>query len=227
MAENHRNHENDELGRLDASDAKDRKILLTVLLINLTQSAAGIALGIWAGSTALMGAGLDNLADASVYAVSLYAVGRAATVKVGAARLSGFLLIGLAALLLLEVLRRFAGGEEPVGPAMMAMAALNAALNLVCLRLLRRHRGEDVNFKASAIFTSNDSIVNGAIVLSGGAGDGVRVEHPGSGAGRHRGRNRSEWGREILREASETARRKAGIKACFRPVHPEVYLCKR
>ena len=45
MAENHRNHENDELGRLDASDAKDRKILLTVLLINLTQSAAGIALG--------------------------------------------------------------------------------------------------------------------------------------------------------------------------------------
>lgn len=141
MAENHRNHENDELGRLDASDAKDRKILLTVLLINLTQSAAGIALGIWAGSTALMGAGLDNLADASVYAVSLYAVGRAATVKVGAARLSGFLLIGLAALLLLEVLRRFAGGEEPVGPAMMAMAALNAALNLVCLRLLRRHRG--------------------------------------------------------------------------------------
>ena len=44
MAENHRNHENDELGRLDASDAKDRKILLTVLLINLTQSAAGIAL---------------------------------------------------------------------------------------------------------------------------------------------------------------------------------------
>ena len=50
---------------------------------------------------------------------------------------------------------------------MMAMAALNAALNFVCLRLLKRHRGEDVNFKASAIFTSNDSIVNLAIVLSG------------------------------------------------------------
>ena len=44
MAENHRNHENDELGRLDASDAKDRKILLTVLLINLTQSM-GLELG--------------------------------------------------------------------------------------------------------------------------------------------------------------------------------------
>jgi Co/Zn/Cd efflux system component len=50
---------------------------------------------------------------------------------------------------------------------MMVMAAINAALNLVCLRLLKRHKGDDVNFKASAIFTSNDSIVNLAIVLSG------------------------------------------------------------
>ena len=36
------------------------------MLINLGQSAAGIGLGMWAASTALMGAGLDNLADASV-----------------------------------------------------------------------------------------------------------------------------------------------------------------
>ncbi|VTM09990.1 Co/Zn/Cd efflux system protein [Pseudomonas aeruginosa] len=194
MAENHRNHENDELGRLDASDAKDRKILLTVLLINLTQSAAGIALGIWAGSTALMGAGLDNLADASVYAVSLYAVGRAATVKVGAARLSGFLLIGLAALLLLEVLRRFAGrgracrpshdghgraerGFEPsvpqtTAPPSRGRCELQGVSDLYQQRLHRQWC---------------DCAVRGA-------GDGVRVEHPGSGAGRHRGRNRSEWG---------------------------------
>ena len=67
--------DDDELGGLDASNATDRKILLTVLLINLGQSAAGIGFGVWASSTALMGAGLDNLADASVYAVSLYAVG--------------------------------------------------------------------------------------------------------------------------------------------------------
>eukprot|EP01034_Spumella_vulgaris_P006882 gene6882-8775_t len=87
--------DDDEFG-LDASNAADRKILRTVRLINLGQAAASIGLGGWAASTALMGAGLDNLADASVYAVSMYAVGRAALVKVRAARLSGFLLIGLA-----------------------------------------------------------------------------------------------------------------------------------
>ena len=50
---------------------------------------------------------------------------------------------------------------------MMAMAAANALLNIYCIRLLKQHRGQDINFKASAIFTNNDSIVNGAIVLSG------------------------------------------------------------
>ncbi|WP_137917515.1 cation transporter [Hydrogenophaga sp. 2FB] len=194
----------DDISGLDSSNEADRKILQSVLLINLSQSAAGIGLGIWAASTALIGAGLDNLGDASVYAVSLYAVGRAAMVKVRAAQLSGCLLIGLAALLLLEALRRFAGGEEPVGPAMMAMAALNAALNLVCLRLLRRHRGEDVNFKASAIFTSNDSIVNGAIVLSGALVMAFGTNIPDLVLGIVVAAIAARGGREILRAASET-----------------------
>ena len=115
-----------------------------------------------------------------------------ATIKVGAARLSGWLLIGLAVMLFVEVLRRFFGGEAPVGPAMMAMAAVNAALNIICLRLLKRHRGDDVNFKASATFTSNDSIVNLDHAVWG-AGDVVRVEPAGPDP-RSNGRgHRRQW----------------------------------
>ena len=195
--------EHGELGGRDVNNEADRKILRTVLLINLAQSAAGIGLGMWAASTALMGSGLDNLADASVYAVSLYAVGRAAMVKVGAARLSGFLLIGLAVLLMVEVLRRFAGDEEPVGPAMMVIAAANAALNLVCLRLLRGHQGDDVNFKASAIFTNNDSLVNGAIVLSGALVMWLGSNIPDLILGIVVAAIAANGGREILKEASK------------------------
>lgn len=157
----------DDEPSLDASQKKDRGILWKVLLINLGQCLAGIIGGMWASSTAVIGAGLDNLGDAAVYAVSLYAVGRSMTIKKRAAKLSGCLLIGFAGLLLVEVVRRFFGGEAPLGPAMMAMAAGNAFLNVYCIRLLKQHRGQDINFKASAIFTNNDSIVNGAIVLSG------------------------------------------------------------
>lgn len=157
----------DDDQHLDARQAQDRRILSRVLLINLAQCVVGLAAGAWAASTAVVGAALDNLADASVYAVSLYAVGRAAAIKVRAARLSGWLLIGLAVMLFVEVLRRFFGGEAPLGPVMIAIAAINVVLNLFCLRLLQRHRGGDVNFKASAVFTSNDSLVNGSIVLAG------------------------------------------------------------
>ncbi len=150
-----------------SSNAQDRRLLWYVLLINLAQSARGMGVGVWVSSAALIGAALDNLADASVYAVGIYAVGRSVRAKVVAARLSGWLLIGLSILLVGEVIRRFMGSEAPIGPAMMAMAAVNAAINVFCLRLLKRHKGEDVNFKASAIFTSNDSIVNMAILVSG------------------------------------------------------------
>jgi len=152
---------------LDAANERDRSILWKVLLINLGQCLAGVVGGTWASSTALIGAGLDNLGDAAVYGVSLYAVGRSDAIKTRAAQLSGWLLIGFACLLLIEVVRRFLGGEAPLGPAMMGMAAANAFLNIYCIRLLKQHRGQDINFKASAIFTNNDSIVNGAIVLSG------------------------------------------------------------
>ena len=161
--------DDDEFAAMDlaSSNAQDRRILLYVLLINLAQSALGMGVGVWASSAALIGAALDNLADASVYAVGIYAVGRSVRAKVVAARLSGWLLIGLSVLLVAEVIRRFMGSEAPIGPAMMVMAGVNAAINVYCLRLLKRHKGDDVNFKASAIFTSNDSIVNMAILVSG------------------------------------------------------------
>lgn len=152
---------------LDAGKADQRRTLQWVLGINFAQFAAGIAMGLWAASTALLGAALDNLSDAAVYGVSLYAVGRSLRVKVRAARLSGWLLIALAAWLLLEVTRRFFGGEPPIGVAMIAMAAVNTAVNALCLKLLARHRDDNVSFKASSIFTKNDSIVNVATVISG------------------------------------------------------------
>ena len=50
---------------------------------------------------------------------------------------------------------------------MIVVAIINAATNLVCLRLLRSHRDEGVHLNASWIFTTNDMIANLGIVLSG------------------------------------------------------------
>ena len=153
--------------RLDARNVAERRTLRWVLGINFTQVLVAGAVGILADSTGLLGAALDNLGDAAVYAVSLYAVGRTVIAKARAAKLSGVLLILLAFGLLVEVLRRFFAGAEPIGFAMIITALANAATNVVCLRLLRAHRGHGVHFKASWIFTTNDMVANAGIVLSG------------------------------------------------------------
>ena len=92
-------------------------------------------------------------------------------------------------------------------------AAVNAALNIVCLRLLKRHRGEDVNFKASAIFTSNDSIVNLAIVLSGALVIWWGSNLPDVVLGLVVAAIAANGGREILAEAREAAERADAKKA--------------
>ncbi len=160
-----RDEENDI--HLDARNAEERRTLWWVLGINFTQVLVAGAVGVLADSTGLLGAALDNLGDAAVYAISLYAVGRTVIAKSRAAKLSGILLIVVALGLLIEVLRRFFAAAKPIGLAMIVTALANAATNLLVLRLLREHRAHGVHFKASWIFTTNDMIVNAGIVLSG------------------------------------------------------------
>lgn len=183
----------------------DRGTLRAVLAINLSQTLVGGAVGLWAGSTALLGAALDNLTDAGVYGLSLYAVGRATSHKARAARVSGWLLIALSISLLAEVVRRFSGDAEPIGYAMMAMAAVNALLNQVCLKLLRRHRGKDVNFRASWIFTSNDTLVNLGIVATGALVALTGSQIPDLLIGVAVAIIAFRGGREILQQAREAA----------------------
>src|SRR3546814_14246965 len=104
-----------------------------------------------------MGAALDNLADGSVYAVSLYAVGHSVVAKARAARLSGFFLIALAVGLLVEVLRRFAAGGQAVGLVVIVAAVANAAPHTVCLRLLPAHREKAGHLHSPLVFITKNT----------------------------------------------------------------------
>ena len=160
--------ENDEPS-LNPEVAAEKRTLKIVLVINFLQFALAFGVGLAAQSSGLLGAALDNLGDAAVYGASLYAVGRSVAAKVAVARMSGVLLLLLALGLMVEVVRRFIGGAEPIGIAMIVTALANAATNVVNLRLLRRHSDKEVNIKASQIFTSNDMIANVGIAVSGAA----------------------------------------------------------
>jgi len=127
-----------------------------------------LVLGLIAESTGLIADSLDMFADASVYSISLYAVGKSAALKGNTAKLSGILQSILAFLVLFDVLRRFILGSEPVSALMMGVGVLALIANSICLALISKHRDGGVHMRASVIFSTNDVIANIGVIISGG-----------------------------------------------------------
>lgn len=148
-------------------ERKQRQTLLLVLVLNFLLFVALGTTGWVADSSALIANAVDNLSDTAVYAISWLAVGKSASLKRGAAKFSGVMLIVFAGLVMIDALRRPFFGSEPIGPTMIIMAAIAAAVNLWCLRLLKPLKTKDVNLKAAQTFSANDFVSNGGIVLAG------------------------------------------------------------
>ncbi len=148
--------------------ATQRRMLWWVLAINASFFFIEFGFGWLAKSMGLIADSLDMLADASVYALSLIAVGGTITRKKRVAAISGYLQLGLAALGFTEVLRRvFFVDELPEFKVMIVIATCALVANAVCLWLLARTRSEEAHMQASQIFTSNDIIINAGVIFSG------------------------------------------------------------
>ena len=137
------------------------------MLINAAMFLVEIGVGIVSESTALIADSLDMLADATVYGIALYAVGRSALVKIKAAHLSGMFQILLGLSVLVEVTRRLIWGSEPESWLMMPVGVLALAANTACLMLIAKHRRGEVHMRASWIFSKNDVIANLGIIAAG------------------------------------------------------------
>ena len=152
---------------VDLGSAEKRRTLWIVLWLNVAIAIGFFAVGYFADSNALLANGLDNSSDAIVYALSLLALTRSRTWKRGAARFSGIMLLVFAGGVIADAVRRFVEGSEPGGLMMMAMAAVAAVVNLICLRLLQKMKAKDVNLRAATTFSFNDFISNGGIIIAG------------------------------------------------------------
>ena len=153
---------------MSGDPAWQKSILRQVLLWNLGLFV-GLGVAGWvADSSALMANAVDNASDAAVYLISYLAIDRQPAWKRWAAMLSGIMLLLFACFVLADVVRRWLYGAEPLGPAMMVLALIAAAINLWCLKLLRQIRSTDVNMQAAETFSFNDFISNGGVLVAGG-----------------------------------------------------------
>lgn len=152
---------------LEAKNRAERQVLVLLLAINAVMFVVELGAGMLAESTGLIADSLDMLADAAVYGIALYAVGRSSAAKVHAALASGGFQIVLALGVAIDVLRRALVGSEPVSESMMAVGALAMVANVACLALLAKHRDGEVHLRASWIFSVNDVLANLGVILGG------------------------------------------------------------
>ncbi len=149
------------------NDAREARVLKWLLAINAVMFVVELTVGIVAQSTGLIADSLDMFADAAVYGVAIYAVGKAAYFKLRAAHFSGWLQFALAIGVLLEVVRRFIFGSEPISTLMMVVGSVALVANITCLMLIFKSRNTGSHMKASWIFSANDVLANAGVILAG------------------------------------------------------------
>ena len=157
-----------EDNNVEHEQKQQSKLLWAVLIINFSFFIIEITTGLISRSMGLVADSLDMLADASVYGLSLWAVGSTLNRKKKVATLSGYFQIILALLGFVEVIRRFVGTEALPDYKMMIIVSVFALIaNSVCLWLLQKSKSSEAHMKASMIFTSNDIIINIGVILAG------------------------------------------------------------
>lgn len=153
---------------LSTDDSNQRKILWWVFGINFGFFVVEMTTGWISSSMGLIADSLDMLADSIVYGLSLLAVGTSIARKKNVARISGYFQMALALLGFSEVLRRFfSETETPLFQWMIIVSVLALIGNSVSLWLINKAKSDEAHMQASAIFTSNDIIVNGGVIIAG------------------------------------------------------------
>lgn len=152
-----------------AAKAQQRRVLVIVLAINLAMFCVEYGAGLVARSSALQADAVDMLADAFVYALSLYALHRGARWEAGVALAKGALIFALFVAIVVELVLKVAHGAMPSSRLMVAFGTLALAANLTCFALLWRFRTANVNLASTFECSRNDLIANvGVLVAAGG-----------------------------------------------------------
>jgi cation diffusion facilitator family transporter len=152
---------------VEIKDASQKRVLYWLLGINAVMFFVEMTVGIFADSTALIADSLDMLADAIVYGIGIYAVGKSLLHKANAAQISGYFQLMLGVIILIDITRRLFLGSEPVSSLMIGMGFIALIANVACLVIIRNHKNDEVHMRASWIFSANDVIANMGVIIAG------------------------------------------------------------
>ena len=155
-----------------------RNRLLTVLAITLTVMVVQVVGGIASGSLALLADAGHMLTDAAGVGLALLATwfaARPATLErtfgyqraeILAAVINALLLLGVAAYVLVEAVRRFSSPSEVAPGLMLTVAVVGLAANAVSLYLLHHGQSESLNVRGAYLEVLGDLLGSVAVIVA-------------------------------------------------------------
>jgi len=146
-----------------------RETLQIVLGINAVMFFVIIAAALHGKSTALLADSLDNLGDALAYALSLYAVSKGVTTKAKVALFKGGLIMLAGFAVAAQIIYKLFVPIVPIFETMGIFSLISLAANSLCLFLLWKYRGEDVNMNSVWECSRNDIASNISVIIAAGA----------------------------------------------------------
>jgi Co/Zn/Cd efflux system component len=156
-------HKGRELAELRT---RQGRVLYVLLAINASMFLVEFASGWIAQSTALLGDSLDMFTDATVYAVTLFALYSDNRTRAGVALLKGGVMLLFGVVVIIEAARRSFLGVVPEATWMGVVGMLALAANTICFGLLYRHRSDDLNMRSTWLCSRNDLIANSSVIAA-------------------------------------------------------------
>jgi Co/Zn/Cd efflux system component len=155
--------------KFDGASAAYRRVLWLVIALNAAMFLVEMAAGFSAMSQALKADALDFLGDTATYAMTLWAIGRGARVRAGAALVKGASLAAMAVAVFAMTAYRVVVTGLPDEATMGVVGALALAVNVTAALLLLKYRDGDANVRSVWLCSRNDAIGNVAVLLAAGA----------------------------------------------------------
>lgn len=145
-----------------------KKVLWVALVVNLGMFIVEVASGLKAGSVSLLADSLDFFGDATNYAVSLFVLGMALSIRAKAALVKGATLGIFGVGVLAYTAYRLWTGQVPEPLTMGVVAVLALVANVAVALMLYKWREGDSNMQSVWLCSRNDAIGNVAVVAAAG-----------------------------------------------------------
>ncbi len=147
-------------------DPAYRRVLMVALIVNFAMFAVEILSSQAAKSDSLLADSIDFLGDGANYAVSLWVLGAAVSMRARASLLKAASMAGFGIWVLGSTTVHALAGTVPEAPTMGVVGSLALLANLGVAVMLYRFRDGDSNRRSVWLCTRNDAIGNVAVMLA-------------------------------------------------------------